>query len=707
MLAIERLDERLPEKLEGRDLLIGGVVSGLPQWNEKMVRFDFKLDHSESSEGFRLPSKIRISWFEPKTTIEAGQRWRMTVRLKRPHGTMNPGGFDYERWLLINGIGATGYVRPRPYAVQLPVEQEWIEVSQWRQSISDQLTKLFKGSERQGILKALIIGDRHEISQEQWDVFRKTGTVHLIAISGLHIGLIAGLVYLMALKFWAYLGVLSISPPVVAAISALTAGFFYAAMAGFSIPTLRALIMLLIVMAALILRRNAGIFHALAAALFVIAILDPFAVLSPGFWLSFTAVVVIIICLTGRRQSPSYWHSLLKINWVASFGLVPLLMFYFQQVSLIAPLANLVAVPIVSFLIVPLALVSTLVLQFLPDFGGWLFHVADVSLEGLYAILRYLAEFPYSNLKAVPPNVWEMIFALSGVFMLLLPRGIPCRWLGMVLMLPMVFPAMERMKEGAFQLTLLDVGQGLSTVIQTRNHALVFDSGAKFSSGSDMGGRVVLPFLRNQGLDQLDILLISHGDNDHIGGADSILAGVKVKQIISSVPDQFTSHEAIACRQGQQWVWDQVMFKILSPPSPGFESENDNSCVLKIQSEHGSALLTGDIEKTAEEWLVSNYSDTLQVHFLIAPHHGSDTSSTLKFLQKVKPDLILISAGYKNRFRHPSEKVLNRYHKEGVNWYNIANEGAVDITVSADQIEISRYRTTDGQYWNESFGDIR
>ncbi|MGJ0491700.1 DNA internalization-related competence protein ComEC/Rec2 [Methylobacter sp.] len=696
LFAMNSLSDLLPESLEGIDIPVKGVIADLPEQDEKRARFDFVITDSTRD----LPSKVKLSWYYPRHEIKAGQHWSFTVKLKRPHGNLNPGAFDYERWLFTEGIGATGYVRNNPAPALLPDEPAWYSISAGRQRVIDRLSQLPGDTQSIALVKALAIGDGSSIPQEQWEVFRKTGTLHLMVISGSHIGLIAGLVYFVVLRLWAWTNLLAWPPQRVAALSALAVAILYSALAGFSIPTQRAVVMLAIFMAAIILQRNTHSLNTLAVAMFAVLLLDPLAVLSAGFWLSFLAVAVIVYAVAGRLGKPGYFEGVIKINWATTVALSPLLLFFFQQVSIIAPLANLIAVPVVSFLAVPLSLLTVMVMFVSPVLAGKLLFLVDAVLQGLWWILNELASAPLSAINHAEPSFWALCFAIPGVLIMLAPAGMPARWLGLVMFLPLAFTKPEQPEAGNFKMTLLDVGQGLSAVVQTSHHVLVYDTGAKFSEQSDMGQSVLLPFLRKQGVDKIDSLVISHGDNDHIGGAESLLAGIETEQVLTSVPQQLNSHSPIACAAAQSWDWDGVIFTVLSPRPPGFVSENDNSCVLKIQSEKNSVLLTGDIEAAAESWLVGVYGEQLKADVLIAAHHGSKTSSTLTFLQTVQPDYVLIPAGYRNQFGFPHQSVLKRYQDIKAKWLNVADQGAIFVEAGKESLAVQSMRAVESKYWN-------
>ncbi len=697
-IAQTQLATLLSPDLENQDILLSGVIVGLPRTDARQVRFDLLLDKAQTKHG--LPDKIRISWFYPDEKVQPGQRWRFNVRLKRPHGNLNPGGFDYEKWLFRKHIGATGYVRKKPPPLLLNANAAGLfNIDRWRQHLSWRISAILKNSPMLGFVQALIIGDRQHITEAQWTLLRTTGTVHLFAISGLHIGLIAGLVYFISLRLWAFSGLLTVSPPTVAALCALGASCFYALLAGFSLSTLRALIMLSVVMLAIIWRRHSRPVVTIALAFFIVLLFDPLAVLTPGFWLSFAAVALIFYVLHGRQATDAKGLALLKINSVTSIGLMPLLLLFFQQASLLAPLANFIAVPLMSFVIVPLVLLTVCVLPFHQGVATVLFQGLEQGLRLFYSVLQYFGQLPFISIQTPAPGLWIVLLATAGALILLMPRGLPGRHLGVLLMAPLFFTKPQPLPAGSVRLTMLDVGQGLSVVVQTQNHVLLYDTGTRLSEKFDMGKNVVLPFLRYQGRKRIDTLLISHGDIDHIGGAASVMQAVPVGRIISSIPEKIEGR-ARRCQSGQSWVWDRVRFRILGPPKPAFISDNDNSCVLQIISASGRILLTGDIERRAEQWLVQTWSGQLQADILVAPHHGSDTSSSESFLAQVQPRTVLISAGYKNRFKHPHNETLMRYRHLGIQYLNTARQGAIDVFMENGAYRIQGYRNSNRHYWN-------
>ncbi len=690
-----RLFQRLPAELDGKEFNITGYVSSLPEQNPHRATFDFQITPTIEN----LPSKIRLSWYEPTQVIKAGQSWQFTVKLKRPHGMLNPGGFDYETWLFTQAIGATGYIR-KPEPRLLGSSNPLFNINGWRQTISTQLDRLLPKSDSLALIKALSIGDGNEVNDSQWQVFRKTGTIHLMVISGSHISLVAGMVFFLLRKFWARTGILKVSPPTAAATAAIVAALFYSALAGFSVPTARAMLMVAVVMLGIIFQRHFRWLDSLALALLLVLVFDPLAVLSPGFWLSFVAVVIIVYCNANRLGKPSRFFPLLSIHFVLTLGLAPLLLLFFQQMSVISPLANFVAVPVVELLAVPLILITLPLMFCWPFLATKLLWLISQLLQGLYWFLTELAQLPFAVWSHPQPDGWAVFLALLGMLLLFAPRGIPARSLSMIFCLPLWFGQAEKIKSGEFTLTLLDVGQGLSAVLQTANHVLVFDTGAKSSADFDMGKAVVLPFLENSAVSKIDRLIISHGDNDHLGGTESLLAGIRTNSVYSSVPQLFPHNAAVACVAGQQWQWDQVNFMILSPSQQKFASDNDNSCVLKVESAKGSVLLTGDIEAEAEQALVAAGAK-LKTDVLIAAHHGSKTSSTVEFLEQVKPKLILIPAGYKNRYRFPHPSVIRRYQTQRIDWLMTGTAGAIKVKFKNSGLKTFSYRESHAKYWHQ------
>ncbi len=696
------LSGTLPASLEGRELVVQGVVESIPKPFERGVRFEFAVETLEL-DGRRLsaPDRLRLSWYSPPLSLAAGERWRLTVRLKRPHGFSNPAGFDYERWLFQHGIQATGYVRGQADNRRLGTAAGY-PVARMRERIAALIDDRLQGSSAAGIVKALAVGVRDGIDDAQWQVLRATGTGHLMAISGLHIGLVAGLSFLLARRLWSLSSraALLLAAPRAAALTAVLAAGAYAALAGFGLPTQRALIMVASFMTAVYVRGALAPGRGLTVALLAVLILDPLSVLSAGFWLSFGAVGVILLGMSGRLAATGLWWRWGRVHALVAVGLLPLTLAFFGENPWLAPLANLVAVPWMGTFVVPLVLAGILLILPFPILGEWLLKGGAAAVEMLWPLLSWLAERDLVYRAPSSGEPWLVLAAVIGVVLLLLPRGFPGRWLGLLWMAPLLLGIAEGPAPGELRVTLLDVGQGLATVVRTSDHVLVYDTGPRFSASFDAGQSVVLPFLRSQGITGIDTLIVSHGDSDHAGGVSSLLRWLPVERLLTSAPGRWPT--AAPCRAGQAWRWDGVDFRILHPQQPTMKNDNNQSCVLRIVAGGTRFLLPGDIEKGPERLLVRRYGEELGANILIAPHHGSNTSSTVRFLDTVAPDLALFSVGYRNRFRLPSERVLSRYRERDVQIHDTATHGAITVAAGSrpGRFTVSRYRNEFHRFWN-------
>lgn len=693
-----QLSTQLEDGLQGKDVQVKGYIVSLPHQQENRVSFDFIVTQAQDS----IPGKLRLNWYYPLQVIRAGQSWEMTVRLKKPHARSNPGAADYEAWLFAHGIGATGYVRPNPSPQLIPASFRFSRLlASWRQAISERLDLALPNSEHLGIIKALSIGSQDLISPAQWQIFRATGVVHLMVISGAHISLLSGLVFYIFRRFWVWTGVFQISPQNVAALMAWLFALFYALLAGFSVPAQRAVLMLSVGLLSIVLQRNTAPLQVLLMALLSVVLFDPLALLSSGFWLSFSAVALLIYVSAGRIGKTKYWLRISKLHVAMAIGLAPLLMVFFQQISIISPLANWLAIPLIGLLLTPLCLLSALVVLVSIPLAALILWPADLLLKAFWWVLQEMAAWPMATLSCLQPPWYGVLFAILGILLLFAPKGMPMRYLSPVFFLPLIFVTADRPKSGEVWLTLLDVGQGLAAVVQTRQHTLVYDSGPKFSEHYDMGEAVVLPYLQYFGIKYIDMLMISHGDIDHSGGAASIIEAIQVKNHSSSDAKWSAELGGDLCRAGQNWQWDGVIFEVLSPAAPGFDSENNNSCVLTIKNSKFSFLLTGDIEKTAEYWLIEQYGSKLASSVLITPHHGSKSSSSLGFLKLVAPQYSLIPAGYRNKFGFPHPKVLNRHAQLGIKTLNTAEVGAIRVMATGQNLTVTANRLQNKRYWHQ------
>ncbi|MGH8369493.1 MAG: DNA internalization-related competence protein ComEC/Rec2, partial [Gammaproteobacteria bacterium] len=659
------LATRLTPEREGEDLVLSGWVASIPQPEAEYLRFRFQvesLDGRAPADG--IPSSVRLTWSGTWHHLQPGQHWRFTVRLKRPHGYMNPGGFDYEGWLFRQGIGATGYVRHDQ--AQLLAGTPRYPLLRARARVSSAIKAALPDNEFAGVAAALAVGDTTGITSAQWQVFRNTGTAHLVAISGLHIGLLAGLIFLLTRLVWRRSAWLCerIPMPLAACVAAMLGAVIYAAMAGFSVSTQRALIMLAAATGAILLRRYKRWQDLFGLALIGVLLLDPLSACSIGFWLSFGAVAAIIYGLGGRSGlKPGRFRELLRTQWVVGIGLLPLLAFFFHRTALVSPLANLIAVPVYSLLVVPSVLLGTLLLP-VWHWGGALLLKCAAGIMGLsWPVLERLANLPHGQLTAPAPGLPAVLIAMIGVAWLLAPRGLPSRWLGSILLLPLFFTEGAVIPSGSFDLTLLDVGQGLSAVVRTAHHTLIYDTGPAFSSDSDTVKLVLLPWMQAEGVARPDLAVISHEDNDHAGGLPRLRSRFPGLPVLSGAEAYFP--DVWSCVKGQHWRWDGVRFEVLYPDPTAPSHGNDASCVLKITGAGGSALLVGDLMRDGERHLIESQASGLAAQVLVAPHHGSRSSSSPPFIAAVAPRLVLFPVGYRNHWHFPNVAVMARYRAAG------------------------------------------
>lgn len=662
------LDDRLAAELDGRTLWLQGQVVGLPERGAGVVRFQLQGAHSRRAE---LPARMRLAWYGGPE-LQAGQTWRLAVRLKRPHGLVNPQAFDYEAWLLAQRLGATGTVKSGELL------RSANGLGGWRDSLRQRLLAT-PAQGREGALAALVLGDGSGLSTADWQVLQSTGTVHLMVISGQHIGLLAGLLYGLVAAL-ARLGWWPRSLPWLpwACGLAFAGALGYGLLAGFEVPVRRACVMVGLVLLWRWRFRHLGVWLPLLLALVAVLLLEPLASLQPGFWLSFGAVLLLILIFSGRLGAWPWWRTLGRAQWAMAIGLLPLLLALGLPVSVSGPLANLIAVPVVGMLVVPLALFGSLLLP-LPWVGGGVLWLAGAMLDLLFILLGQMATWLPAWLPGTLP-LWAWLLVLLGAWLLLLPAGIPGRSLGTVLLLPLLFSPQPRPDYAQAEVWMLDVGQGLAVLVRTRGHTLLYDAGPRFGD-FDIGERVVLPSMRALGVRGLDLLLLSHGDNDHVGGAPAIQRGMPVRRVVSGEPERLPGRlEAEACVSGQRWEWDGVQFSLWRWAAAG--DGNQASCVLRIEAAGERLLLTGDIDSRAERALLAS-DMALRAEWLLAPHHGSRGSSSQALLAQVAPRAALISRGQHNAFGHPHAEVLARYRAVSADLYDSVEQGAVRIRLGA------------------------
>jgi len=738
LIALHGISQQLSPALEEQDIAIVGVVASLPTQADYGQRFQFNIERVLSPDLPPLPQKVLLSWYavNPESSVNAveiGERWQLNIRLRRPHGLANPNGFDYEVWLLEQGLGATGSVRSDKEGLNKNLRLDTFVFSiknciEWsRGKLRDRILNALPNQPYAPIIVALVIGDQNAITQNDWNVFARTGVNHLIAISGLHISMVAGMAAAIMFYLWRHSLFTRFQFPLLvpaqkmAALSSVLVAMLYVALAGFGVPAQRTLIMICVVAGAMWLDRKTSVTNVLFLALGVVLVVDPWAVLWPGFWLSFSAVGIIFYVSQGRRDKQASehaapipvfrrWLNLCRqastTQYAITLGLVPLTLLLFNQVSLVSPIANAVAIPVVSLLVTPLSLIGSIA----PDpAGAAILLVTHQILSWLLSWLMWLNQFSWAVWQAPRPDIWMFICALIGTCWCLAPKGWPARWAGLIAWLPLCLNSNVYPNEGEFKVTALDVGQGMALLIETAHHRMLYDTGPAYSPTSDAGSRVIYPYLKMRGINRLDGLMISHNDTDHSGGAASLMQQIKFDWVSSSLKSDSpvvqmaelqSQHKS--CLAGQRWRWDDVQFEVLHPTAAIYENDkwkpNARSCTLKISKGDHSILLAGDIEAPQEKELLRSVPDQLAATVLLAPHHGSGTSSTLAFLNAVHPRYALFQLGYHNRYRHPKTEIWQRYADLGISRLRSDQSGAITVNFT-DDVDVEEYRQTHARYW--------
>lgn len=724
--AQQRLHNIIPASLEGIDLLITGRITTIPVTGARGQRFEFEV--IETHNGFKpyAGSKLLLSTFRSATlsgesnettaaytleSVKLGQVWQLLVRLKRPHGYANPGGIDRESFYLRRGIVGTGYVRTSDQNIYLDAPLSTLTLLSLRSGLWSRLYNQLHSYSQKGLMLALLLGEKSLIERSVWDVFSRTGTTHLFVISGLHIGLVAFAAYSL---LWRLLALI-LGPrypwptQFTAALFALLASVFYAALAGFSLPTQRACVMAAVFLIGIPLGLRLSMSTRFLLALTFVLLLDPLATTSSGFWLSFTAVAVLILFaqehrIQSREQSlPSSLNlkliSQLRAQSTVFVGLLVPLLAWLGQVSLIAPLVNLLAIPLVGFAIVPL-LILGLMLSFLSvDLGIMLFTASNFMLKILVALLSDAAALSGAKVMSVfGVSVAVLLAAALGSFVILLPGTLRYRCLAIPLFLPLFFPSPDRPNQNELWVDVIDVGQGLSVLLRTAAHTLLFDTGPGEAGGWTAAEMLVVPTMKKLGVSRLDRLIVSHSDSDHASGLSFISRNYPETDIVG--------HELVGdghCQAGESWVWDGVSFEFLHPDRR-YSTPNNNSCVLRVQAGRHAVLLPGDVEADVEWELASSLGGHLKSYVLLAAHHGSATSSSYPFIKMVDPEYVVFSAGYRNGFAHPAESVQRRYADWGIQSFNTANSGMLSFRLGAEDAIQSpgQHRQEHRHYWSWS-----
>ena len=687
LLAEMRLQQRMPDSAGRVDRVVTGVIDEFPRTAAGTCRFRVRVGDI-ADRGPRL-ERILVTWYECQEPPRAGETWRFKLRVRAPRGLANPGGFDFEQWAFRENLSATGYVRDEPAPQRLAGCEAGPRLLCARAGLVERLRSWLDGNPGLPYVIALTTGARHMLADGDWEALRRTGTAHLFAISGLHVGVIAWFAWLAGSGLGRVVQRLPggfrarHAAPGISFLAALS----YAALAGFAVSTLRALAMITAVLVFTRLRRHGGFGAALGAALLVVLVPDPFAVLSPGFWLSFGAVALLALSVLGLREpasasggqvtsTTSYRVRRLAVaQWRISLGLAPLVLVFFGEVSLIGAAINLMAIPLFSLLIVPGLLAALLAAVVWPAGGVFLL---DNGAGLLAAVMSMLSQLSVLDLAAWAPPDFGFLpatLALAGVVWLLAPRPAPARWAAPLLLVPAVMGLDRHLEQSEFAVTVLDVGQGLAVLVQAPEYNLLYDAGPRYLS-SDAGDSVVLPAIGALGVRRLHALVVSHGDSDHAGGAASVLSAHPEAELIAPAPYGLEPKRYRRCVTGEQWTAGAVRFKALNPGPGAVSSGNDASCVLVVEVPGVRLLLPGDLESAGESRLVDAGIDG-QFDLVLSPHHGSSSSSTRRFVQAVRPRLVAHSTGFFNRWGFPRDVVVARWAGAGARQWDTGESGAL------------------------------
>jgi competence protein ComEC len=688
------IEQRLPEQLEGELLQVQLRVLEPPQLRDlgggrRRQRFAAELTLMGCPAGEEIcPAslpRVLLSYYGNEELLP-GEKWQAKVKLKRPWGLVNPGSFNYQAWLARNRFLATGYIREKTLE-RAGADTSAIWYQRWRSSLAGALRASFPDGGERGVLLALSNGDRSDISQEHWQLFQRYGLNHLVVISGLHVGLVAGVGFLLGGLFGrsrAHLG---------AALLAL----MYAAMAGFALPTVRALVMLATAQCLALCGRRVTAARTLTLALLVIALFDPLASHGAGFWLSFTAVGVIFY-VRAMRPALKGWRLTLLLQFALSLIMGVIASFWYGGFGYLAPIANLVAVPVLGVWVAPLCLAAALISVLDAGLAQLLWSLAGMPVASLFHFDAWLANYSHSLWMSYRPGLAEILIFTLALVMLFAHRAIPLRWLGLFMLCMILFPQRPPLSDGALEFWVLDVGQGLAIVVASGSHWMVYDTGAGDPAGPNMASAVIVPFLQSRGVRNIDLLVLSHGDRDHASG-------------VYTLHDNFVIHrtwygEALfpgvsnqqSCRRGQRLELGLLKLEILHPSGSG--EGNQQSCVLFLEQQGFRVLVPGDIESGVEHRLARELGTRLAADALVVPHHGSKTSSSGPFLRRVDPELAIVSRGYQNRFGHPHSRVLSRYRRLGVTPLDTGAEGAIRLRVENGKlVNVTRWREHRQYYW--------
>ena len=697
------LGDRLTDAYDNRITAVTGEVVDLPQRGPGLTRFYLRPDWIEGYPG-RLPGLIRLNWYSDHAAPAAGERWRLEVKLRQPRAALNPGQFDFEAWQFGRGIDAVGYVRLGAENRRLAGSPA-LAVDAWRARLAAAIAQRCADCEQVGLIRALVLGDRSGVSAATRSLLVTTSTAHLLAISGLHVGLVAGLVLILGRRCWlTVLARWGLQRERLAVLIGFAAACGYAALAGFSLPTVRAVLMLAVLGLGVWRRERTSLLQSVALAAILIVVLDPRATGSASFWLSASAVLVIGFALFGRAREAG-WRRLLRLQCYFALLQLPLGIMIFDQVSTSGIAANLVAVPVIGTLVLPAILLACLLAAIGEQPSAALFHLADHVLGRLLDYLLWL--------EAVGPGV-QPAGALPGLLCLLLllalialltPLSRGAKVFALLLLSGLLAWRPSAPGQGEFVATVFDVGLGTSVLIRTRHHSLVYDLGPGRDAQSNSAERTLLPALKHYAAGKPDLIVVSHVDQDHSGGLHSYaMRHLAPGRLLSGTPEELRRRYDLGfpvadCHAHRGWRWDDVKFSFVSPsrPSPAGGS-NNRSCVLRVDG-HQRLLLPGDIETARERQLQAAAPEQLDAEVLIAPHHGSATSSSAAFIAAVTPAYVVHTVSRANRWNFPDAAVLARYRAAGSRQLRSDMSGAIEIRSAASGLSLKALREPPRRLW--------
>ena len=699
------LSVQLPLDWEQRDVEVRGRIVELPLHQPRRTAFVLRVDRADDQPDPLRGRLLRLSWYDDRDgsgtgreQLQAGQRWQMSVRLRAPRGLRNPGGFDSEKHAFANRVTASGYVRGPETAI---LQRPGSGINAWRGGMSARIAEVVS-SETGRFIAAFALGDTRGLHDQDWHVLRANGLTHLVAISGMHVGIVAGFFALVVGGVWWLIPVLGrrLPRPIAAALGGLAGATLYAAVAGFALPTVRTVLMVAVVAGVRLLRRRASTMEVLALAMIAVLLVDPLSALTAGFWLSFFGVAWLVWCLPEAGRRPV--HDLVSAQAVATVGLLPLTAALFDQASLAGPLANLVAVPWWTLVVVPLSLVGTALELLHGGWGQWGWHAAAWCFRLSWPLFETTAGSDMALWWLRESRWYALPLAAAGAFWLLLPRGLPGRSLALLLWLPLLWPARVLPAPGEVEIHVLDVGQGSSLVVRTAGHSLLYDMGPSMPDGFDSGERVVIPALRALGVGRLDRAVVSHHDNDHSGGFAAVRERIPIG--VSNAPEDSGVVDTQPCVAGEQWEWDGVSFRFMHPPRYFPYLGNDASCVLRIAGKHGSALLLGDVGKVIERDLVRrgrlHADDSVQADVVVVSHHGAANASDQALVEATGARIAIMSTGHGNRYRHPRAEVVKRWQDAGAATPDTSRDGALSIRIAASGIAMETRRAARPRLWD-------